>query len=324
MRDAGAPRSAPRAIVATIASLAILALARAAHAHGGEDHGPAAAAVDAPAAAAPAALAWDVATAAVLLVAALGYLIARTRLPRAARPGPARTAAMLLGLAVVGLALLGPLAAASDVWFSAHMGQHELLILVAAPLIVLARPEVVWWAALPRPTRARLAATRVGGAALRAGRVLGNAWLVVALHAALLWVWHAPVLFEAALHHEWVHVVQHLGFFATAALFWRALVRGRYGRYGYGMAVLFVFATALHSGLLGALLAFAGATVYPTHAARTGATGGDPLADQQLAGFLMWIPAGVILLALGLALFLAWFGAIERRAARHDAPAARA
>ena len=110
-----------------------------------------------------------------------------------------------------------------------------------------------------------------------------------------------------------VHVVQHLSFFLTAALFWWALVHGRYGRIGYGVAVLFVFTTALHSGALGALFTFGSAVMYPLYAGRSAAFGVNALEDQQLAGLIMWIPFSLTFLIVGLALFAAWLGESDRR-----------
>jgi putative membrane protein len=92
------------------------------------------------------------------------------------------------------------------------------------------------------------------------------------------------------------------------------LVHGRYGRLGYGVSVAFVFATAVHTSLLGALLDFAPTAWYPTYAVTAPAAGVDVVSDQQLAGLLMWIPSGVVLMLAGLALFGAWLGEAERRA----------
>jgi cytochrome c2 len=125
-----------------------------------------------------------------------------------------------------------------------------------------------------------------------------------------LWAWHLPVAFEWALHDSNVHAMQHLMFFITAALFWWAIIHGRYGRLGYGMAVFFVFATAMHTALLGVLLTYATHLWYPTYAH----TAPHALEDQQLAGLIMWIPAGVIFTLIALALFAAWLGESERRA----------
>jgi len=222
-------------------------------------------------------------------------------------------ACFALGLLSVALALLSPLDRLSDLLFSAHMGQHEVLMVVAAPLLVLGKPLLLHLWALPAGLR-----ERVGPAAARRGvggtwRALTHPLVVLLLHALARWVWHVPVLFEAALASEWVHGLQHALFFGTAALFWWALIHGRYGRVGYGVAVLFVFATALHTGVLGAMLTFGRSIWYPVHAQRSAAWGVDALEDQQLAGLLMWVPAGTLFLVIGLALFAAWLGEGERR-----------
>ena len=100
----------------------------------------------------------------------------------------------------------------------------------------------------------------------------------------------------------------HAMFFGTAALFWWGLVHGRYGRLSYGVSVVYVFATALHKTVLGALITVAGRPLYRTY--------GDALPDQQLAGLIMWVPACVVMTVVGLALFAAWLGESERRARR--------
>jgi putative membrane protein len=82
------------------------------------------------------------------------------------------------------------------------------------------------------------------------------------------------------------------------------------------VAVAFVFFTALHSGLLAALLSLSDHPWYAAHAARTAAWGVDAVRDQQRAGLLMWVPASVLMTGIGLALLAAWLGECERRAAR--------
>jgi putative membrane protein len=218
------------------------------------------------------------------------------------------------GWCVLGLTLMGPLDTLSDVLFSAHMGQHELLMLVVAPLLVLGRPGVAALWAWPRRPRGTVASLMRRPGVRAAWRGVTAPLAAVALHGLVLWAWHAPALFEAALRSENVHAVQHFTFFATAALMWWTLVQGRYGRMGYGMAAVYVWFTALHSGLLGALVTVAPAPLYPTHEHRTALLGRGPLEDQQLAGLIMWIPAGALLTAFGLALFAVWMGEARRRA----------
>jgi putative membrane protein len=207
------------------------------------------------------------------------------------------------------IALLSPIATISDVLFSMHMTQHELLMLIAAPLFTLARPIVPMMFALPERWR-------VGGHGLfawsAAWQRLTSAVAVFVIHGVVLWVWHLPLLYEAAILDDRVHLLQHVMFVSTASLFWWGLLRGRYGRAGYGTAVFYVFATVIHSGGLGALMTVSTAPWYPLYAHRAHA-GVDPLTDQQLAGLIMWIPAGVVLTIFGLAIFAAWLGEAERR-----------
>jgi putative membrane protein len=217
------------------------------------------------------------------------------------------------GWLALAIALLSPLDDWSETLFVAHMAQHELLMVVAAPLIALSSPLVALLWACPASARRRsigLVAHPViaaGWAALTAPPVV---WL---LHGLALWIWHLPSLYDAALTHEPVHALQHLSFFLTAALFWWTLVRGRYGRLGYGAAVLYIFATGLHSGVLGALIAFSPNVWYPAYASRSLAWGLTPIQDQQLAGLVMWVPAGVVFVAGGLGFFAAWLRESERR-----------
>lgn len=256
---------------------------------------------------------WDVALAGGLAVASAVYATGVARMWRSAGVGHGirrwQVACYAAGMLSIVFAVLSPFDGLADVFFAAHMSQHEVLMLISAPLIVLGQPSIpaAWATSLAR---------RPGVAA--SWRAITNPLVVLALHAAVLWIWHIPRLFEAALHSESVHAGQHVLFFATAALFWWAIIHGRYGRVGYGVSVVYVFVTALHSSILGALATIAPSAWYPTHAERALARGVDPMADQQLAGLIMWIPTGVIFVAVALALLAAWIGESERRALRRE------
>jgi putative membrane protein len=253
-----------------------------------------------------------------LATASIVYAVGVRRLYRVAAAGRRalmyRTIAYDAGILVCALALLSPLDHASDVLFSAHMAQHELLMVVAAPLIALARPMAPMLWALPRRWRVRAGRTLQRPGPVRAWHVLTSPVLALVLHALVRWLWHLPIFFDAALADERIHAVQHLSFFLTAVLFWWALIHGRYGRVGYGAGVAFVFLTVIHSGLLAAILAFADHPLYAPHAAASAAWGVDALVDQERAGLLMWIPVGIIMMAIGLAIFAAWIGQASRRA----------
>jgi cytochrome c oxidase assembly factor CtaG len=185
------------------------------------------------------------------------------------------------------------------------MAQHELLMAVAAPLIVLGRPLVPFLWALPAAWRRRAGAWAKRRAVRASWRALTAPLTATVIHGVTVWAWHAPRAYQATLTSELTHALQHVSFLATALLFWWALVRGPGARRRYGAAVLYLFVTAAHTGLLGALLAFSPTLWYPVYSLTTRAWGITPLEDQQLAGLVMWIPASMSYLVAALALFAA-------------------
>jgi len=219
-----------------------------------------------------------------------------------------------LGWCALVIALVSPIHAWGSVLFSAHMTQHELLMLVAAPLLVLGRPIVPFLWSLPRSWALTLARFSKLNAWERTWRSISNPVVAWIIHAVVLWAWHLPFLFQATLENESIHALQHASFLFSALLFWWAVVHGRRRALGFGLAVLYMFTTALHSGLLGALLTFANTLWYPAYAQRTAAWGLTPLEDQQLGGLVMWVPAGLVYIAAGLALFAGWLRESEIRA----------
>jgi len=261
--------------------------------------------------------AFDPFSTTLLLLVGLCYAVGRARLSR--RAGAGRGAprweaiAFACGWVGVLVALCSPVASLSEVLFSLHMTQHEILMLVAAPLLVLGRPlSAFLWILTPRGRAA--AGDFARSTPVRPlWRFLTGALVVWVLHAAAVWIWHVPALYEAAVRSPALHVFEHVCFLFTACLFWWALIHGRYGRMGYGIAVLYVFLTAIHTGALGALLTFSPRVLYPLYAERGAGLHVNPLADQQLAGLIMWIPFGVVFLVIALALFAAWMGESERR-----------
>jgi cytochrome c oxidase assembly factor CtaG len=187
------------------------------------------------------------------------------------------------------------------------------MMAVAAPLLVVARPLATMFWALPQGWRGPLGgATRLP--ALRAlWRVLTNPLAATILHGAALWAWHLPALFNAALDSEALHWLQHVSFFGTGLFFWWAILNGRLRERGYGAAIFYLFATALHSGFLGILLTFAPAPLYAGQDAAA-AWGLTRLEDQQLAGLIMWVPAGLVYAAAALALMALWVNGSGSRA----------
>ena len=224
------------------------------------------------------------------------------------------------GWVVATLALVSPLHALSEQLFFAHMLQHELLMAVAAPLLVLGRPLVPSLWGLPRPARQGVGALVRYPAIHATSRSLGNPLGAFALHGIAIWAWHAPVLFQATLESDVVHALQHVSFLGTALVFWWTILHARVTRgaargTGYGLAVLLLFATTLHTGALGALLTFSHTLWYPAYGSAAASWGLTALEDQQLAGLLMWIPASVAYLVAALWLFARWLRESGRRVA---------
>jgi cytochrome c oxidase assembly factor CtaG len=217
------------------------------------------------------------------------------------------------------VALCPPLDEWSETWLLAHMIQHELLMVVAAPLVAISAPLIALLWAMPAALRRRaLEAARWPPIAVASHSITAPLSVFI-LHGLALWLWHLPALYEAALEHEGIHVLQHLCFFGTAALFWWGLEHGRYGRIGYGAAVVYVFATAVHGGVLGALLTVSPRVWYAPYSVQHHA-GLSPLEDQQLAGLIMWVPAGLVFAAAGLLLFARWLRESDRRTRFNPAP----
>jgi putative membrane protein len=223
----------------------------------------------------------------------------------------------LLGWLVTAICLVSPLHAWGSALFSAHMTQHELLMLVAAPLIVLGHPLAVFLLAMPAGLAQDLARWGNAGWWGRLVGVLSNAFVAWALHAVVLWGWHVPALFEATLRSDAVHALQHASFFFSAVLFWWAAMQG--GRaIGYGAALLYMFTTALHSGVLGALITLTRTVWYPVYQTTAPQWGLTPLEDQQLGGLIMWIPAGLVYVVAGLAFLAGWMREADRRVQRWE------
>lgn len=225
-------------------------------------------------------------------------------------------AAFTAGWLSLVVALVSPLHPLGESLFSAHMLQHEILMLVSAPLLVLSRPLVAFLWALPFSWRRALGqATKL--------QPIHSVWSTMTAPAVawtvdlvILWVWHMPILFNKTLTSEFVHAAQHISFLFASLLFWWAVLQHRERRMRYGMSVLYLFTTAVQSGVLGALLTLSRRVWYPGYAGTTQTWGLTPLEDQQLGGLIMWVPASVVYIAAGLWLFALWMRESEFRIAQ--------
>ena len=213
------------------------------------------------------------------------------------------------GCGSLAVALISPLHWLGERVFTFHMIEHELVMAVAAPFIVLAKPigTLLW--GLPTNVR-RLIARVVQNPYVR------GFWAKVSegrnatiLHGVAIWGWHAPGLFDAAVTNIVVHRLQHLSFFVTALLFWWSVLR----RSDYGVGAFHVFVTMLHTSALGALMALSPRVLYGEQTLHSAEWGLTRLEDQQLAGVVMWVPAGTVYAGAALALAALWIS----RASKH-------
>ena len=227
--------------------------------------------------------------------------------------GPPQIMSMSAGFGVLAIALLSPLHALAEQLVSAHMVQHLLLMLIAAPLIVWGRPTIVFLWALPRRSRKMFASlwqTFHGEALARIINRPATAWIAFCGSIAF---WHLPKLYRMAADDEGLHALMHMSFLATGLLFWSVVLEpsGK-RRLDFGRSILFVLSATMVTGIPGALLSFAHRLIYqePSSAMVFGLT---PLEDQQLAGLIMWIPMDLVLFGTAGALFVAWLSSADQR-----------
>jgi len=221
----------------------------------------------------------------------VGFLRLRARSAQGRREHRRRSLIFALGMATLAGATLTPLHTLGARSFTAHMGEHELIMLAAAPLLVWSRPLGVLIWAFPAPARQGLAAVSRSRAASGLWTILTDPLVATVLQAAALWLWHLPSLFDLALKSEGWHAAQHLCFFGAALLFWSAMLAP--GRSVWTTAAC-LFATSMATGALGAFMAVSQSPWYAPYAALgLAAFGLSPAEDQQLAGALMWVPGGL-------------------------------
>jgi putative membrane protein len=211
-----------------------------------------------------------------------------------------------LGWLSLVIALVSPLHSLGQKLFTAHMIEHEMLMVLAAPLLVAARPGAAMLWGLPKRLRATIGTLLRSSSVAGAWQTLSSPLVVTLVHGLALWAWHVPVLYNAALVSDAIHWLQHLSFLGTALLFWWPLLRGVDRDRVPGVAVLCLFITSLHSGLLGVLLTLARHPWYPAQSAAAHDWGLTSMEDQQLGGLVMWVPAGTVYAVAALTLAALW------------------
>jgi len=233
---------------------------------------------------------WELPLLIALLAVEGGYFAVRAWSARRGRERDRSRSALAYftaGILVVAFAVVSPIGANDERLLSMHMLEHDLLMWVAAPLMVLGVMPLLakadWMPALAR--RSVILVTRPATA--------------VTIATVFVWAWHAPSAYGLALTNDAAHAVEHLCYLVAYFIYWWPLIaapsvigglRSNAARAGY------LIAGSLQSGLLAALLAFADEPWYPHYLHVPGATAASALADQGLAGALMLYPGAIVFL----------------------------
>ena len=231
------------------------------------------------------------------LIYTAGWRRYRRRLP--GRFAASHLAAFLGGLASLWVAIASPLDEAAEALLSAHMVQHILLLTVAPALLLLGDPLLPLLRGLPDAWRRSLVAPLLRWRSLRAA----VHWLVHPLAALVLssiifWSWHLPTVYQLALRVPAIHLVEHAAFLAGGLLFWYPVVLPWPGRprWPSGAMIPYLLAADVQNTVLAAVLTFSDRVLYPSYQFHGRATEAAALADQVLAGVIMWVPMSVVYL----------------------------
>lgn len=257
---------------------------------------------------------WSTVTA-LLALCALGAMYGKgvqelwARRGRGAVISVRRVVAFGVGLSMVALAISRPVEELAEASFTGHMVQHMVLMVVAAPLLGLGGVALALTMALPHRFRRGVARFRAGAPLRWLRRPVNRAIIGGLAFTAVLWCWHMPGIYVLALESDAVHGLEHVGFLVVAWALWSAVLTPDAHRLNGPVAFLTLFAVGMTGAALGAVLTFAPAPLYAPEAFG----GTDPLADQQLAGLVMWIPMDVVVMGVALWTFGQWLRDLSRR-----------
>jgi len=274
-------------------------------------------------------LAWDWRSEVILVLVLLGacYSLGWWRLRRQGQRRLAtgwRLTSYLSGLVVLAVALLSAVDGLQSVLFTMHMVQHELLMMVAPPLLLLANPlPFLLWGlpASPRQAVGSLLSRR--SAFRRVVQHLTRPWVAWALYVGTLWLWHVPAAYDAALRSDPIHDLEHLSFFGTAMLFWWHVTGAApriHGSPSYGLRMAYVLAALVQNELLGVSIAFAGQPIYAHYTTVPRLWGLSVMEDQMLGGAIMWIPGGMMYVVAAVFLLFALVAREEKEITRAGEP----
>ena len=257
---------------------------------------------------------WEEAPFVLLFLMIVGscYLVGKIRLEKRIRRrgvGNSSTITFWGGLIALILALVSPISVYAEDLFFMHMVQHILLIMVAAPLLLLANPmkTLIW--AFPKGIRKFMGQRLNSQGVIR--RILALSVMPVVswfVFAVCVWLWHSPSAYNAALENVIVHLFEHITIFVAGVILWWAVIGPAPIRsyLPYPLRCLYILAALVQNTILGAMLTFAEAPLYSYYGNAPAHWGITTDYDQQLGGIIMWIPGGMMYLAALIILFFMW------------------
>ena len=239
----------------------------------------------------------------------------RLRTGRGPRWPVSRSRSFIAGLGVLAFALLSPLDVYSDLLLSVHMVQHLLLTMVAPPLLLLGAPITLALRTQSRPRRIVLARVLRS----RTVQVLGNPLLGWLLFAGTLWASHLPAFYDATLRNLGLHAAEHLAYLSTALLFWRPLVGRDPGpALSYPARLFAMFLIMPQMTFLGLAIYSSNRPLFSPYIATSVRFGTSAVADQHLAGALMWTSGMLVMVPAMAFVLIDWMRKDERDAIRSD------
>lgn len=265
--------------------------------------------------------AWDFASppAVLFLMFAAAYVIGTIRLAmRSETDGSywSNVAASIGGFVLLAIALAGPLDYYSGDLFAAHMAQHIVIAMFAAPLLLMARPMPAYIWALPRPFRIGVGTALTGsGAVVKLLTLLTRPVVALPLFIGTLYGWHIPAAYNGSLENEWVHLFMHFTMFTTAILFWWPIVGPPPIRtqLSYPQRIVYLLLAVTPTALLAAIITLTKSVLYDFYLDQPGHFSWSTTEDQRTGGLLMWIPGNFVYLATLTVLFFRWFAQEERK-----------
>ena len=268
--------------------------------------------------------AWDFSSppAVLFLLLAAAYTIGTARIALRSDTHTgfwSKVGASVGAFALLAIALAGPLDYYSGDLFAAHMAQHIVIAMVAAPLLLMGRPMPAYIWALPRPLRIGAGSALTGsGLIVRVLTALTRPQVALPLFIGTLYVWHIPQAYNGSLENEWLHLFMHFTMFATAILFWWPIIGPPPIRtqLNYPRRIVYLLLAVTPTALLAAIITLTKTVLYDFYLNAPGHFMWSAMEDQRVGGLFMWIPGNFVYLLTLTVLFFKWFNEEERKSSR--------